>query len=144
MEGRPVSVDLPPDLPLVQVDGLLLEQVFFNLLENAAKYTPAGTPVTVRAWTSPGWVEVEVADRGPGLPAGEEGRVFDKFVRLSRGRPGRRPRPHDLPRDRRRARRHDLGGEPPRRRGGVPLPAALGDAAPGLSPRRRTTRGTSP
>ena len=85
MEGRPVSVDLPPDLPLVQVDGLLLEQVFFNLLENAAKYTPASTPVTVRAWTSPGWVEVEVADLGPGLPAGEEGRVFDKFVRLSAG-----------------------------------------------------------
>lgn len=85
MEGRPVSVDLPSDLPLVQVDGLLVEQVFFNLLENAAKYTPPGTPVTVRAWTSPGWVEAEVADLGPGLPAGEEGRVFDKFVRLSRG-----------------------------------------------------------
>lgn len=85
MERRPVSVELPLDLPLVQADGLLLEQVFFNLLENAAKYTPPGTPVTVRAWTSPGWVEVEVTDLGPGLPAGEEGRVFDKFVRLSAG-----------------------------------------------------------
>ncbi|HNX49113.1 MAG TPA: sensor histidine kinase KdpD [Thermoanaerobaculaceae bacterium] len=85
---RPVAVELPADLPLVQVDGLLLEQVFFNLLENAAKYTAPDTPVMVRAWTSPGWVEVEVADRGPGLPAGEEGHVFDKFVRLSAGGQG--------------------------------------------------------
>ncbi len=85
LEGRPVSVELPEDLPLLQADGLLLEQVFFNLLENAAKYTPAGSPVMVRAWTSPEWVEVEVADQGPGLPPGQEGRVFDKFVRLSGG-----------------------------------------------------------
>ncbi|MBI4916771.1 MAG: sensor histidine kinase KdpD [Acidobacteria bacterium] len=80
--GRRVSVDLPVDLPLVPVDGLLLEQVFFNLLENAAKHTPSGSSVSIRAWSEPGFVVAEVADRGPGLPSGSEGKVFDKFARI--------------------------------------------------------------
>ncbi len=80
--GRTVEVALAPDLPLVKVDGLLLEQVFYNLLENAAKYTPEGAAVTVAAWCEPAWVVAEVADRGPGLPAGAETKVFDKFTRF--------------------------------------------------------------
>ncbi len=86
--SRPVTVSFPEDLPLVPADGLLLEQLFYNLLENAAKYTPAGTPITVAARAEPGWVVVEVADRGPGLPPGGEARVFDTYVRLARGGSG--------------------------------------------------------
>ena len=82
---RAVTVDLEPELPMVPADGLLLEQLFRNLLENAAKYTPEGTPITVRGWAEPGWVVVEVADRGPGLPPGSEERVFERFVQLGEG-----------------------------------------------------------
>lgn len=81
LRDHPVEVRLPPDLPLVPLDAILLEQVFINLLENAAKYTPAGTPIEISAVAGPGVVTVSVADRGPGLTPGEELRIFDKFYR---------------------------------------------------------------
>jgi two-component system sensor histidine kinase KdpD len=79
LAGREVSVDVPSNLPLVRCDEVLIEQVLFNLVENAQKHTPARTAVhiAVRAW--PAMFEVSVADRGSGLPAGEEQRVFEKF-----------------------------------------------------------------
>jgi two-component system sensor histidine kinase KdpD len=79
----PVEVDLPPTLPLVPADELLVEQVFINLLENAARYTPPGTAVAVRAWEADGAVCVEVADSGPGVPAEAEELVFRKFYRVA-------------------------------------------------------------
>lgn len=78
-----VTVHLPADLPLIFVDGLLLEQVFVNLLENAARYTPAGSHVTIRAAVDGKWLRVAVADDGPGLPAGAEERIFEKFFRVA-------------------------------------------------------------
>ena len=69
LEGRPVRTDLPADLPLLSVDAVLLEQVFVNLLENAAKYTPAGSPVEIVARAGDGAIAIEVADRGPGIAA---------------------------------------------------------------------------
>jgi len=78
-----VAVQLPNNLPLVFVDGLLMEQVFVNLLENAARYTPLGTEVTVRAAVDGKHVRISISDNGPGLPAGAEGRIFDKFYRAS-------------------------------------------------------------
>jgi two-component system sensor histidine kinase KdpD len=58
-----------------------MEQVFINLLENATKYTPPGTPVDISAKTGEGLVVVDVADRGPGFAPGDETRIFDKFYR---------------------------------------------------------------
>ncbi len=77
-----VTTRLPPDLPLVAVDEILLEQVFVNLLENAAKYTPPGTPVEIGAEARESEVVAWVADRGPGFPPGEEDRIFEKFYRV--------------------------------------------------------------
>jgi two-component system sensor histidine kinase KdpD len=74
---------LPADLPLVPIDDVLLEQVLINLLDNAVKHTPDGGPLEITAWARDGTVTVEVADRGPGLPPGDEKRVFDKFYRGS-------------------------------------------------------------
>ena len=81
LELRRLKITLPADLPLVPVDPVLFEQVFVNLLENAGKYTPANTTIEVRARVLNDAVEVEVADNGPGLSAGAEEKVFDKFYR---------------------------------------------------------------
>lgn len=78
-----VAVHLPNDLPLLYVDGLLMEQVFVNLFENAARYTPEGTEVTIRAALDGKHVRIAISDNGPGLPAGAEERIFDRFYRAS-------------------------------------------------------------
>jgi len=78
---RPVRVDLPSELPWIHVDAVLIEQVLENLLENAIKYTPQSTPITLSAQARPQEIEIAVADRGPGLAPGDESRVFDKFYR---------------------------------------------------------------
>ena len=78
---RQVSVRLPPDLPLLLVDPVLLEQLFLNLLENSAKYTPPGSPIEITAVRRGENVEIEVIDHGPGLPPGSEEKVFTKFFR---------------------------------------------------------------
>jgi len=79
--GRPVRVGLPAQLPLVAVDEVLLEQVVFNLLENAVKHAPSSTPIEIEARVRDHEVELSVADRGPGLLPGSEERVFEKFYR---------------------------------------------------------------
>jgi two-component system sensor histidine kinase KdpD len=68
-------------MPLVPFDGLLLEQVLLNLIDNAAQYSPAGSCIEVSAWGNSGEVIVQVADRGPGLAPEEAERVFEKFYR---------------------------------------------------------------
>jgi two-component system sensor histidine kinase KdpD len=78
LAGRSVQTHLPADLPLVKLDGVLIEQVLINLLENAAKYTPAGSPLDLLARVEGTEAVLEVADRGPGLGEEERQRVFDK------------------------------------------------------------------
>lgn len=83
LESHPVDVRLPADLPLVFVDGLLLEQMLVNLLENAARYTPEGTAINIAANVDGRSLRMSVADDGPGLPTGSEERIFEKFYRAS-------------------------------------------------------------
>jgi two-component system sensor histidine kinase KdpD len=78
---RPVAIRVPPDLPLVRIDGVLIEQVLINLLDNGLKYTPVGRGIDISASESDAAVLVEVADRGPGFTPGEEEHLFDKFYR---------------------------------------------------------------
>jgi two-component system sensor histidine kinase KdpD len=79
--GRPVTTTIAEDVPLLSIDPVLVEQLFVNLLENAAKYTPPGSAIEVHAAREGGTVVVEVADHGPGLPPGAEERIFERFFR---------------------------------------------------------------
>ncbi|MDF0673996.1 MAG: sensor histidine kinase KdpD [Nitrospira sp.] len=92
LEGRlrdhTVNTSLPAGLPLAPVDGVLLEQVVINLIENAVKYAPARTMIELAASATDREIVVEVADRGPGIPVGEESRIFDKFYRAKPAREG--------------------------------------------------------
>ena len=82
LADRPVNISLPGDLPLVWMDAVLVQQVLTNLVENAIKYTPPGSPIDISAKPHPPEIWLEVADRGPGIPMGLEDRLFDKFYRL--------------------------------------------------------------
>jgi two-component system sensor histidine kinase KdpD len=82
-EGRRVTVDVEPDLPLLRFDYVEIAQVLLNLIENAAKYTPPGTPIAIGARRAPGAVELFVRDEGPGIPKEHQARLFEKFYRAS-------------------------------------------------------------
>ncbi len=88
LRGRPVGTDIPPDLPLVPFDSVLIEQVLINLIENATKHTPPETAIDIAARARDGEVEIEVADRGPGVDLENAERVFDKFYRVREGEGG--------------------------------------------------------
>jgi len=84
LSGRTVHVELPETLTLVAVDPLLFEQVLLNLLENAVKYTPPGSPIDMMARVTATGIELEVCDRGPGFDPQESERLFEKFYRGAR------------------------------------------------------------
>jgi len=81
LADRPVSVNLPVDVLWISADAVLVEQALVNLLENACRYTPVGTKIEIAAWPHGHRTVLEVADRGPGLPPGEEQTIFEKFQR---------------------------------------------------------------
>jgi two-component system sensor histidine kinase KdpD len=81
LENYPVATSVAPGLPMIKIDAVMIGQILENLLENAFKYTPAGTPIEIGASGRAGEVTLWVADRGPGLPAGEEEKLFEKFYR---------------------------------------------------------------
>lgn len=82
LEDHPVEVDIPPELPLVKADFSLIEQVLTNLLENASKYSPPGTGIALSVRQVGEELQVSVADRGCGIPDGDQERIFDPFYRL--------------------------------------------------------------
>jgi two-component system sensor histidine kinase KdpD len=84
LRGRTIRTSVPRDLPLVRIDTVLIEQVLMNLLDNAIEYTPTTGEISISAAASGDAVAVEVADAGPGIPAGTEQRVFQKFFRAAR------------------------------------------------------------
>ncbi len=81
LKDHPVKVTIADNLPLLYVDAVLFEQVLVNLLENAARYTPSATPIEINARTSADTMQIQIADHGPGFPAENEKRVFEKFYR---------------------------------------------------------------
>lgn len=82
LQDRPVRTQLPNNLPLVWLDAVLLEQVLINLIENAIKYTPAGSPIDISAEKQTSRLQLVVSDYGPGIPKGKEEKVFEKFYSL--------------------------------------------------------------
>jgi two-component system sensor histidine kinase KdpD len=86
-----VSLELAADLPMLELDAVLFEQVLFNLLDNAAKYAPADTTISIKGTRDQGKVSLQVMDEGNGIPPAELESVFDKFYRAQKGdhvRPG--------------------------------------------------------
>ncbi|MGT2435502.1 DUF4118 domain-containing protein [Bradyrhizobium betae] len=91
LTAHKVELVLAADLPMLQLDAVLFEQVLFNLLDNAAKYSPVETTIAIRSWRERDHVVLQVADEGGGIPPGELESVFDKFYRAQKGdhvRPG--------------------------------------------------------
>ena len=82
LQGREVHTDLPDDLPPVELDYLQIDQVLTNLLENAIRHTPPGTPIDISVQLCDDSIMVSVADRGPGVPPADTERIFDKFYRV--------------------------------------------------------------
>jgi two-component system, OmpR family, sensor histidine kinase KdpD len=86
-----ISLELATDLPMLQLDAVLFEQVLFNLLDNAAKYAPADTTISIRCSREKDWVSLQILDEGDGIPPEELDMIFDKFHRAQKGdhvRPG--------------------------------------------------------
>jgi two-component system sensor histidine kinase KdpD len=82
---HPVKLELAPDLPLLELDAVLFEQVLFNLLDNAAKYAPDDTAITIRAARDTDSVLLQILDEGDGIPPADLEQVFDKFYRVQKG-----------------------------------------------------------
>ena len=80
-----LAVEIPAELPLVEADAALVEQALFNLLDNAAKYAPPGSLITIRAAATDDQVNLEVMDEGPGIPPGQIDWIFGKFHRAMEG-----------------------------------------------------------
>ncbi|MFB6419342.1 MULTISPECIES: sensor histidine kinase KdpD [Bradyrhizobium] len=91
LEDHKVELVLAADLPMLQLDAVLFEQVLFNLLDNAAKYSPPDTTISIRGRRDGDHVVLEISDEGAGIPPDELESVFDKFYRVQKGdhvRPG--------------------------------------------------------
>jgi two-component system, OmpR family, sensor histidine kinase KdpD len=86
LRGRPVTVEVPPNMPEISLDRELIRRVLRHLLENAARYTPAGSPVRIGATLEPDRLLVSITDQGQGIDDAEQVYIFDKFYRGSRHR----------------------------------------------------------
>jgi two-component system sensor histidine kinase KdpD len=82
LANRPIEINVPADLPLVPLDFVLVVQALVNVLENAAKYSPPTSPIDIRAQVVNEELEIQITDRGQGIPPGDLTRVFTKFYRV--------------------------------------------------------------
>jgi two-component system sensor histidine kinase KdpD len=82
--NRKIDIDIPSELPLVQLDFVLVERVLVNVIDNAIKYSPTDTPIEIKAHAAGAFLEIDVADRGTGIPPEDLTRIFDKFYRVQR------------------------------------------------------------
>ena len=80
-----VELELQPGLPMLDLDAVLFEQALFNLLDNAAKYSPDGTTIRVQAWRDQNAICLQILDEGQGIPPAELEQIFDKFYRVEKG-----------------------------------------------------------
>jgi K+-sensing histidine kinase KdpD len=80
-----IAVEVDGHLPAMRLDPVLLEQVLFNLFDNAAKYAPVGTEIRISAWHNGEAMLLQVMDEGPGVPPGDLDRIFEKFYRVQAG-----------------------------------------------------------
>jgi two-component system, OmpR family, sensor histidine kinase KdpD len=80
-----VELELAADLPMLDLDAVLFEQVLFNLLDNAAKYSPQGTTIRIQSWRDRDSVHLQILDEGDGIPPAELEQIFDKFYRVEKG-----------------------------------------------------------
>jgi two-component system sensor histidine kinase KdpD len=80
-----VELELATELPMIELDAVLFEQVLFNILDNAAKYAPVGTTILIRSWRDVESVCLQILDEGEGIPSGDLERIFDKFYRVKKG-----------------------------------------------------------
>jgi two-component system sensor histidine kinase KdpD len=85
LAGHRVTLDLANGLPMLELDAVLFEQALFNLLDNAAKYAPAGTTIVIRGWREFDSVCLQILDEGSGIPPADLERIFDKFYRVEKG-----------------------------------------------------------
>lgn len=81
LSGRPLEIEIDDDLPPVHVDAVEIQQVLVNLLDNAIKYSPGGSPVRLTATRAGGSVAIRVANEGGGVPAEDRTRIFERFYR---------------------------------------------------------------
>ncbi|MGE3992169.1 DUF4118 domain-containing protein [Pseudorhodoplanes sp.] len=84
LAAHQVELDLEADLPMVELDAVLFEQVLFNLLDNAAKFASAGSTIRVQAWRNENFICLQILDEGDGIPPAELERIFDKFYRAQK------------------------------------------------------------
>jgi two-component system, OmpR family, sensor histidine kinase KdpD len=80
-----VEVDIAGDLPMIELDAVLFEQAVFNVLDNAAKYSPPDTTIRIRGWRADHSIYLQIIDEGIGIPDDDLERIFDKFYRAQKG-----------------------------------------------------------
>jgi two-component system sensor histidine kinase KdpD len=81
IDSRQITVDAPLDTPMASLEPMLTEQLLINVLENAVRYSPSGSPIDVKLRWTESEISVSIADRGPGVPPEDESRIFEKFYR---------------------------------------------------------------
>ena len=91
IKNRPIEIELAPDLPPISVDAVQIQQVLINLLENAVKFSPPGTPIRVAALVKDRELEISVTNTGEEIPPDELGKIFERFYRGEPKRSGRVP-----------------------------------------------------